>query len=73
MHEGTTDCTHCRHFYLTWRIPFARGCRAYGFESTTYPSLVIARASGMDCQLHEPATPARGAPQGQGPERPARG
>ena len=65
-----TDCTRCRHFYLTWRIPFARGCRVYGFESSTYPALVIARASGTECQLYEPTAPA--ATRSREPERPTR-
>lgn len=48
------DCTRCRHFYVTWRPPRTRGCRAYGFVSEDYPSAVVLRESGSACGQFEP-------------------
>ena len=47
------DCTQCRHFYITWRPPRTRGCRAYGFESESYPSAAVLRESGSACKQFE--------------------
>ncbi|TDJ66714.1 MAG: carbonic anhydrase family protein [Planctomycetota bacterium] len=54
--DGTRDpdCTLCRHFYITWRPPRTRGCRAYGFESESYPSVAVLRESGTACRQFEP-------------------
>ncbi len=41
------------HLYSTWRSERPRGCRAYGFESATWPSAVVEQSSGHGCTLFE--------------------
>lgn len=48
-------CVRCRHFFVTWEQPRSKGCRAYGFKSERYPSLVVLEASGSECRQFEPA------------------
>ncbi|MEC8511933.1 MAG: hypothetical protein VX015_07290 [Planctomycetota bacterium] len=57
---GGTPCTGCQHLYTTWRPRRPRGCAAYGFESRTWPSLVVEQTSGAPCELFAPR-PASGA------------
>jgi hypothetical protein len=50
---GLVACQGCRHLYSTWRPERPRGCRAYGFESATWPSAVVEQSSGQGCTLFE--------------------
>ncbi|MDG1049686.1 MAG: uracil-DNA glycosylase [Planctomycetota bacterium] len=49
-------CQGCRHLYSTWRPERPRGCRAYGFESATWPSAVVEQSIGHRCDLFEART-----------------
>lgn len=49
----TPNCAKCRHFFVTWDQDFPRGCKAYGFRAMEYPSFVVQRESGIECQLFE--------------------
>lgn len=62
------SCVHCSHFFVTWTNDFPRGCRAYGFRSPEYPSIVVLRESGIACQLFEPRPmePAKDEPEREG-------
>lgn len=51
------NCLECRHFYRTYRMPLAYGCRAYEFASQKMPNLVIHESSGMLCLLFEATAP----------------
>ena len=53
MDTDEPQCVVCRHFYVTWNAPRPKGCRAYGFESGAYPSVVVRRESGEPCKLFE--------------------
>lgn len=48
---GGTPCAGCQHLYTTWRPKRPRGCAAYGFESRTWPSIVVEQTSGHPCEL----------------------
>ncbi|MGD2017741.1 MAG: hypothetical protein PVJ89_06490 [Planctomycetota bacterium] len=60
--EGARSCQGCRHLYSTWRPERPRGCRAYGFESATWPSAVVTQSSGRSCALREDRGPREAAP-----------
>lgn len=47
-------CLRCRHFFVTWEQPCSKGCRAYGFKSERYPSVVVLESSGSECRQFEP-------------------
>lgn len=51
-------CFSCRYFYITHEQNTPYGCRALGFKSAQNPALVVAKSSGLECQLF--------APKGQG-------
>ncbi len=40
-------------FMVTYKPDSPRGCKAYGFRSATWPSLVVLRESGEPCTLFE--------------------
>lgn len=71
---GGTPCVACVHLYTTWRPERPRGCGAYGFESRTWPSLVVQQTSGTPCQLFAPRPPHGGGapPDGSGSPPPHR-
>ncbi|SFV75848.1 hypothetical protein MNB_SM-3-317 [hydrothermal vent metagenome] len=45
------NCRRCQYYFVTWKQGQPHGCRAYGFESSLLPSLVVFRSSGSECQL----------------------
>ena len=47
----TISCNNCKHFYVTYKIRFPYGCRAFGVISKTTPYLEVKKISGMDCAL----------------------
>ena len=55
MTPEVTPCLRCRHFQVTWEPDHPRACRAYGFKSRDYPSVVVERESGQPCALSDSA------------------
>lgn len=51
------DCLKCRHFYVTWDPQFPKGCRAFGFKTSQYPSQTVFASSGQPCMNFEPKKP----------------
>ncbi|MDH4467993.1 MAG: hypothetical protein QE271_08040 [Bacteriovoracaceae bacterium] len=47
--EGV-DCRKCIHFYVTWKQARPYGCKLFGFESQSMPSLVVKKESKQSCQ-----------------------
>jgi hypothetical protein len=47
------DCTKCTHFYITWDKNYPRGCRAMGFKCREIPSVMVCKASGVECLRFE--------------------
>lgn len=45
------NCLACLHFYVTYEPAHPYGCRAMGFKSLQYPSVVVYASSGSHCQL----------------------
>ena len=43
------DCLKCVHFFVTWNPRFPRACRLYGFETASFPSVEVLKASGEEC------------------------
>ena len=53
MPSPTTErpnCLACLHFYITHQPQHPYGCRALGFKSLQYPSMVVFASSGIHCQ-----------------------
>jgi len=44
------NCLACRHFYITHEPAHPYGCKALGFKSLQYPSMVVFASSGIHCQ-----------------------
>ncbi|AST93823.1 uracil-DNA glycosylase [Sutcliffiella sp. NC1] len=47
--EKRINCLHCKHYYVTWDRKYPKGCRAFGFKTSTMPSLTVFRSSGSPC------------------------
>ncbi|MDG4474703.1 uracil-DNA glycosylase [Thiovibrio frasassiensis] len=45
------NCLACLHFYITHEASRPYGCRALGFKSLQYPSMVVFASSGIHCQV----------------------
>ncbi|OMF33780.1 uracil-DNA glycosylase [Paenibacillus sp. FSL H8-0548] len=45
------DCTKCKYYYITWDSRSPKGCKAFGFKSSTMPSMTVLASSGKPC-LH---------------------
>lgn len=43
------NCKQCQHYFVTWQPNQPHGCRAYGFKSQQFPSLVVFQSSGKEC------------------------
>ena len=48
------NCMLCKHFFITYEPARPRGCRAYGFKSSAFPSQVVLSSSGAPCQFFSP-------------------
>lgn len=48
------NCFQCTHFYVTWDPVNPRGCRAHGMKCKPVPSVIVKRASGVDCMYFQP-------------------
>ncbi|MEI8346825.1 MAG: uracil-DNA glycosylase [Pseudomonadota bacterium] len=44
-----SNCSDCRHFFITWEQDTPRGCRAYKFKSKQLPSIVVREQIGEEC------------------------
>jgi hypothetical protein len=49
--EKKTDCQQCRYYYITHDEDFPYGCKAMGFKSRRFPSIVVRNSSGQECLL----------------------
>jgi hypothetical protein len=47
------DCNKCAHFYITWDKSYPRGCRVMGFKCKEVPSVMVYKASGIECLRFE--------------------
>lgn len=47
------DCRKCRFYFVTWRKSFPHGCRAMGFMSLEFPSLLVKKVSSEECLMFE--------------------
>jgi hypothetical protein len=43
----------CIHFYITWDKNYSKGCRAMGFKCHEMPSVMVYKASGVECLRFE--------------------
>ncbi|OFZ81185.1 MAG: hypothetical protein A2583_05275 [Bdellovibrionales bacterium RIFOXYD1_FULL_53_11] len=46
-------CSSCVNFFVSWDAANPWGCKAHGFKSYEPPDVVVARTSGIVCQLFE--------------------
>jgi len=46
----TINCQHCVFYYVTWDKYFPRGCRLYGFKTSSQPSYMVIEATGGGCK-----------------------
>ncbi len=54
------NCFQCMHFFVTYDKNCPRGCRAMGFKSKEWPSLLVRRSSGQEClRFQEKKDPVR--------------
>ena len=52
--RGTRDALEkCEQYYVTWDKEFPHGCRAMGFKSKLFPSIVIRVSSDHECLLNK--------------------
>lgn len=49
MEQGKPQCLKCVHYFATYDPQSPRGCKAYGFRSSSIPSQVIKRETGSEC------------------------
>lgn len=47
------DCTQCQHYYVTWDVNRAHGCRFFAFKSPYSPALAVFESSGKACEAYE--------------------
>lgn len=51
--EQRVNCMQCKHYFVTWDNNAPKGCKAFGFKSSTIPSIVVKRSSGEVCLKYE--------------------
>lgn len=47
------NCSRCTHFYVTYDPSHPRGCHAYAFKSSQWPTQVVQESSGSPCTQFE--------------------
>lgn len=47
------NCLKCRHYMNTWNKDLPRGCRLFGIKTASFPSLVVKRETGSECNAYE--------------------
>jgi hypothetical protein len=47
------DCTKCKYYFVTWDPRSPRGCKAFGFKSSAFPSMTVLASSGKPCMNFE--------------------
>lgn len=40
------NCMKCKHFYITFDQRTPRGCKIYGIQSQSLPSMIVKQANG---------------------------
>ena len=53
MDEKRVNCLKCKHYFSTYDPLTPRGCNLYGFRSKDFPSTVVKKESGSECQAFE--------------------
>ncbi|MDD0852745.1 hypothetical protein HBN50_06535 [Halobacteriovorax sp. GB3] len=53
------SCMKCKYYKSTYDPRSPRGCRFYGFETASIPSMVIKRETGSECMAYEKRANAR--------------
>ena len=51
---SNSNCSQCRHYYITWDQRTPNGCRRFGIQSKDRPSNVVKSAGLGECQGFEP-------------------
>ncbi|PYG89858.1 hypothetical protein LY28_00456 [Ruminiclostridium sufflavum DSM 19573] len=44
------NCRKCKYYYITWDARMPHGCKAFGFKTRLFPSVVVYQSSGQTCQ-----------------------
>jgi len=44
------SCLKCEHFQATYEPEHPRSCKVYGFRTASFPSFVVKRETGKECQ-----------------------
>lgn len=47
------DCHKCEHYYVSWDKDFPHGCKAMGFKSKRFPSIVVRDNSHSKCLFYK--------------------
>lgn len=47
------NCLHCKHYFSTYDSQSPRGCKLFNFKTAQFPSWVIKRESGKECEGFE--------------------
>lgn len=46
-------CMKCKHYHVTFDATAPRGCKLYGFKSSTMPYVLVKQSTGHDCSSFE--------------------
>ena len=49
MAKDRIDCLQCDFYVVTWNPKFPRACKLYGFQSVSFPSVEVFKATGEEC------------------------
>jgi hypothetical protein len=47
------SCLKCVHFQATYDPQAPRSCNIYGFRTASFPSFVVKRETGRECQAYK--------------------
>ncbi|MDR3120418.1 MAG: hypothetical protein LBU58_03670 [Clostridiales bacterium] len=53
---GRVNCPKCVNFYVTWDASFPRGCKLYGFKTSSLPYYAVLEATGKPCENYREKT-----------------
>lgn len=54
------NCLKCRHYQSTYDPQAPRGCSAFNFKSVQFPSWLVKKETGKECQVYELAAHLKG-------------
>jgi hypothetical protein len=54
MANNRINCHKCKYYYVTWENQHPHGCKAMGFKSKIFPSIVVFQSSGDNCKYYTP-------------------